>query len=41
MQYQKKINPFDDRANQQPKFKTKIGSKQMMTHVERITPIVK
>ena len=41
MEYQKIINLLDNTPNQLTKFRTKIGFKQMMTNVERITLIVK
>ena len=41
MEFQKTVNLLDNMPNKPSKFKTKIGLKQMMTHLERITPIVK
>ena len=41
MEYQRVINLLDNTPNQSNKFRTKIGLKYMMTHVERITLIVK
>ena len=42
MKYQKLMNLLDSNTlNQRTKFRTKIGLKYMMIHVERITLIVK
>ena len=41
MEYQKIITLLDNAANQPSKFKKNIVFKQMMTHVERVKPMVK
>ena len=40
MECQKLINLLDNTPNQPSKFRTKIGSKEMMNHVEHITLIL-
>ena len=41
MEYRKIINLLDNTPDQQSKFRTKIGSKYIMTHVEHTALIIK
>ena len=41
MEYQKEINLLDNTKNHLSKFMTKNVLKQMVTHVECVTPIIK